>query len=230
MAVPVQAIRWLPPVLYHKTRVYDRGCQFFVPHRHCCTEQLMMMKAMTVVYLWVLLLVILVLLGVYGYLMTIGDTPASTPLSLFPLQHPRNSCHCHFLSTRDGRIVALASLPGSGNTWVRGLLEMATRVCTGSTNCDRFLKVGGFCGEGVMSGRVLVVKTHVSSLRWKGEYYKTVAANHPLFDAAIFLIRSPFGAAVADYNRIMSLNFSRHQTGSRHVKYLGNPQFFGGSL
>ena len=203
---------------------------FFVPYIHCCTEQLVTMKARKVVYLWVLLLVILVLLGVYGYLMTIGDTRASTPLSLFPLQHPRNSCHCHFLSTREGRIVALNSLPGSGNTWVRGLLEMATRVCTGSVGCDKWLKVGGFCGEGVMSGRVLVVKTHVSSLRWKGEYYKTVAANHPLFDAAIFLIRSPFGAAVADYNRKMSLHFGRHQTGSRHVKYLDKPQFFGGSI
>ena len=136
----------------------------------------------------------------------------------------------HFLSTRDGRIVALNSLPGSGNTWVRGLLEMTTRVCTGSISSDKSLKEGGFCGQGIKSGRVLVVKTHVSSLRWKGEYYKTVAANHPLFDAAIFLIRSPFGAAVADYNRKMSYKFAKHQPGSRHVKYLGKPRFFGGSV
>ena len=27
--------------------------------------------------------------------------------------------------------VALASHPGSGNTWVRGLLEKATGICTG---------------------------------------------------------------------------------------------------
>ena len=27
--------------------------------------------------------------------------------------------------------MALASFPGSGNTWVRGLLETATGICTG---------------------------------------------------------------------------------------------------
>ena len=27
--------------------------------------------------------------------------------------------------------VALVSFPGSGNTWVRGLLERATGICTG---------------------------------------------------------------------------------------------------
>ena len=183
-----------------------------------------------VVYLWMLPSVILVLLGVYGTLMTLGNTPASVPLSVFPLQHPSNSCHCHFLSTRDRRIVALASLPGSGNTWVRGLLEMATRVCTGSICTDKTLKVRGFCGEGVKSGRVLVVKTHFSSLKWKGEYYKTVKAHQPLFDAAIFLIRSPFGAAVAEYNRRVSYTFARHQTGSKHVKYVDKPHFFGGSV
>ena len=27
--------------------------------------------------------------------------------------------------------IALASFPGSGNTWLRGLLEKATGICTG---------------------------------------------------------------------------------------------------
>ena len=31
--------------------------------------------------------------------------------------------------------VALVSFPGSGNTWVRGLLQQATGVCTGES-CD----------------------------------------------------------------------------------------------
>ena len=39
---------------------------------------------------------------------------------------------CHFLSREgDRERVLLASFPGSGNTWVRGLLEGATGVCTG---------------------------------------------------------------------------------------------------
>ena len=38
---------------------------------------------------------------------------------------------CHFINGSRRAPVALASFPGSGNTWVRGLLEMATGVCTG---------------------------------------------------------------------------------------------------
>ena len=47
---------------------------------------------------------------------------------------------------------------------------------------------------------MLVVKTHNSSLQWKGERYKNVKADEPFFDAAMFLIHSPFGAAVAELN------------------------------
>ena len=38
---------------------------------------------------------------------------------------------CHFMDGSRRAAVALASFPGSGNTWVRGLLEKATGVCTG---------------------------------------------------------------------------------------------------
>ena len=36
-------------------------------------------------------------------------------------------------ASRSGGVVALVSLPGSGNTWLRGLLEKATGVCTGKS-------------------------------------------------------------------------------------------------
>ncbi len=38
---------------------------------------------------------------------------------------------CHFVNGTSRQPVALASFPGSGNTWVRGLLEKVTGVCTG---------------------------------------------------------------------------------------------------
>ena len=40
---------------------------------------------------------------------------------------------CHFMdgSNRAPGPVGLISPPGSGNTWVRGLLEQATGICTG---------------------------------------------------------------------------------------------------
>ena len=40
---------------------------------------------------------------------------------------------CHFMNGASSQtaIVALISFPGSGNTWIRGLLEKATGICTG---------------------------------------------------------------------------------------------------
>lgn len=38
---------------------------------------------------------------------------------------------CRFMQGGERAAVALASLPGSGNTWIRGLLEKATGICTG---------------------------------------------------------------------------------------------------
>ena len=41
------------------------------------------------------------------------------------------SCRCRFRSPAGHKRAALVSLPGSGNTWVRGLLEKASGLCTG---------------------------------------------------------------------------------------------------
>ena len=38
---------------------------------------------------------------------------------------------CRFMNGSQRAPVALVSFPGSGNTWVRGLLEQATGICTG---------------------------------------------------------------------------------------------------
>ena len=40
---------------------------------------------------------------------------------------------CHFMKGQGRLPVALASFPGSGNTWVRGLLEKVTGICTGGS-------------------------------------------------------------------------------------------------
>ena len=42
---------------------------------------------------------------------------------------------CHFMNGTNRAPVALVSFPGSGNTWVRGLLEQATGVYTGRYVC-----------------------------------------------------------------------------------------------
>ncbi len=38
---------------------------------------------------------------------------------------------CHFIDGYGRAPVALVSFEGSGNTWLRGLLEKATGICTG---------------------------------------------------------------------------------------------------
>ena len=43
---------------------------------------------------------------------------------------------CRFMKSEGRRPVALASAPGSGNTWLRGLLEKETGICTGIYCCS----------------------------------------------------------------------------------------------
>ena len=40
---------------------------------------------------------------------------------------------CHFQNGTNRHPVALASFPGSGNTWMRGLLQKITGICTGNS-------------------------------------------------------------------------------------------------
>ena len=114
--------------------------------------------------------------------------------------HP---CECRLMDGKKRGRYALVSLPGSGNTWVRGLLEKATGVCTGSMWCDPSLRAKHFCTEGVRSTSVLIVKNHDSHLRWVGGSLlpgETVH-NKPDFVGAILIHRDPFSATIAEWNR-----------------------------
>ena len=53
---------------------------------------------------------------------------------------------CHFIDGRNRAPVALVSFPGSGNTWIRGLLEQASGVCTGECMCVCVCVCGGVGG------------------------------------------------------------------------------------
>lgn len=56
-------------------------------------------------------------------------------------------CSCHLASSAQMYSrVALVSLPGSGNTWARGLLERTTDICTGAMWCDPNLRATHFWG------------------------------------------------------------------------------------
>ena len=119
---------------------------------------------------------------------------------------------CHFISNPLRDPVALVSLPGSGNTWVRGLLETATGICTGAVYCDISLRARGFIGEFIRSGSVLVVKTHTGSPMWRKSgvlNVKRLKENVGIFGSAILIIRNPFDSMVAEWNRKVANKF-RH--------------------
>ncbi|XP_063853260.1 uncharacterized protein LOC135096008 isoform X2 [Scylla paramamosain] len=67
-----------------------------------------------------------------------------------------------FLVPGRAPIVALASFPGSGNTWLRYLAEALTGVFTGSVYHDEMLALRGFWGEreSFWQGSTLLQKTH----------------------------------------------------------------------
>ena len=132
-------------------------------------------------------------------------------------EHARNNTKvlkkkkCHFINQTGRDPVALVSLPGSGNTWVRGLLEKATGVCTGAPFCDISLRAYGFIGENIRSGKVLVVKTHDVKPKWKDRIEKVVKLdeNEGMYGSAILIVRNPFDALVSEWNRKVANQFHR---------------------
>ena len=107
---------------------------------------------------------------------------------------------CHFQNVRGRKPVALASAEGSGNTWVRGLLEKASGVCTGFNFCDYIMRMKGFIGDNINSAAVLVVKTHTDHPQWVG----SEAPHNKLeaqYGSGIFLLRNPYDSLVAEWNR-----------------------------
>ena len=108
---------------------------------------------------------------------------------------------CKFRKADGHNVVALVSVPGSGNTWVRGLLEKSTGRCTGSIYCDIPLRSQGFVGEYIHDGSVLVVKTHTSDFQWRGAHLENRNIMDAFYDAAILLIRNPFDTFVTERHR-----------------------------
>ena len=113
---------------------------------------------------------------------------------------------CRFMQAEGSHSpVALNSQEGSGNTWLRGLLEKATGICTGFYACDTEMRARGFLGEGIQSAHVLVVKTHVHIPKWKGEKSIPGLVYESVYGSGVFLIRNPARGVIAEWNRLVTL-------------------------
>ncbi|XP_046563255.1 WSCD family member AGAP003962-like [Haliotis rubra] len=108
-----------------------------------------------------------------------NSTPYSTDVLTSSQNGSEQRCPDVRLSPRILPQIALASYPGSGNTWTRHLLQQMTGIATGSVYSDEDLRLNGFPGESLSNGHVVAVKTH--------QLY-----DETLYDRAILLIRNPY--------------------------------------
>ena len=130
---------------------------------------------------------------------------------------PPSHQHCKKMSFRSsGPTVALGSFPGSGNSWVRQLLESATGVYTGALYCDGSYIEAGMIGEGVTTENVIAIKTH----DWP--YAAKQLLNH---DKAIYIVRSPFGSILSEHNRYLAGVYKKKLLGNRHTSEI-DPQYY----
>lgn len=135
---------------------------------------------------------------------------------------------CSFINGLQMYPMGIASYPGSGNTWVRGLLQEVTGLCTGSIYCDVTLRKNGFVGESIRSGVTFLVKSHQTDPRWEGvEYSLQVPFTYfkrlrdvPVYSGGVFILRNPFHAIVAEFQRIAWKMSPDH-----HIKRLGREHF-----
>jgi len=98
--------------------------------------------------------------------------------------------------------VFLPSLPGSGNTWTRSVIQQGTRLWTGAVYFDPSIFRQGYKGERVKNPtyQVSAVKTHWPALQSRGMLQMPTDVGEPL--AAIHILRSPIDAFVSEFNRI----------------------------
>ncbi|XP_071542920.1 sialate:O-sulfotransferase 1-like [Panulirus ornatus] len=120
--------------------------------------------------------------------------------------------------------VLLVSIPCSGSTWLRYLLEGATGFFTGSLYNDTLLYDAGFLGEkdGMHGGRTLVQRTHGTSFYLTDMHdlqdrYEHVDPDLP----TILLLRDP-ARAIISYWKMFNLEGS-----NKHVEEIPESRFEG---
>ncbi|KAJ8046570.1 WSC domain-containing protein 1 [Holothuria leucospilota] len=106
-----------------------------------------------------------------------------------------------FMPVGSRPLLLLLSFPGSGNTWVRYLIERSTGIYsgsfyhdvgTGNDNCSVWRK------SNPCSKTTLVVKSH----GWENFDRIKSGGQKCKVEGAILIIRNPYGAILANFNRV----------------------------
>ena len=127
-----------------------------------------------------------------------------------PISMPPSHQHCKTMSFKSsGPTVALVSFPGSGNSWVRQLLEASTGIYTGAVYCDSSYINAGMIGEGVKTNNVIAVKGHQDP-----PLINKLIKNNK----AIYIVRNPFDAILSEYNRAVAVSSKKYASlGDSHT-------------
>ena len=97
-----------------------------------------------------------------------------------------------------GSKVALASFPGSGNSWVRYLMEQSTGYHTGSVYIDHNLRSHGFL-EYIFNSSLIAIKTHETYGTINKYFTKSID-----YKKCILIVRNPRDTLVAEINRFFT--------------------------
>ena len=126
-----------------------------------------------------------------------------------PNQKPtleNTNCYSNIGLPNQFSLIPLLSYPGSGNTWLRYLIEQATNYCTGSVYND--IRLGKNLKCEMTDYKLLntvVVKTHnIKNVKNSNEQ----DSSKPPFEACIFIIRNPKHAILS----LFALQLSRSHT------------------
>ena len=88
-------------------------------------------------------------------------------------------------------------------------MESATGIYTGAVYCDMAYVAVGMIGEFIDTKNVLVVKTHAP-------LFRHLKVNQLNYDKAIYIVRSPFGAILANHMRVTAAK-SKELQHDRHT-------------
>lgn len=121
------------------------------------------------------------------------------------------------------------SFPGSGNSWLRYLIENASGYFTGSVYNDAQLYNSGLMGElqPPNDGTTIVQKTHHNTAGAVKDIKGYVKLSELMFGyRGILLIRNPYDALISYRNFLRSQSGNKHTGTAKYNEFVGQGNIF----